>query len=73
MKEHFNKELVKTKIVDKEIDNSTKSWVCDNGYADGEVKVRDHCQITGKHKGSAQRDCNIKVGSYHKFLLYSAT
>ena len=27
----------------------------------GDVKVRGHCHITGKYKGSAQRDCNIKV------------
>ena len=23
------------------------------------VKVRDYCHITGKYRGSAQRDCNI--------------
>ena len=24
-----------------------------------DVKVRDHCNITGKYRGSAHRDCNI--------------
>ena len=26
-----------------------------------DVKVRDHCRITGKYRGSAHRDCNINV------------
>ena len=28
--------------------NSTKCWICDNDYVDNNVKVRDHCHITGK-------------------------
>ena len=31
-------------------------WV----YVDGDLKVRDKCHITGKYRGSAHRDCNIK-------------
>ena len=34
---------------------------CYNDYVDNEVKVRDHCHITGKYRGSAHRDCTIKV------------
>ena len=26
-------------------ENSTKCWICDNGYVDGDVKVRDHCRM----------------------------
>ena len=25
---------------------------------DGDVKVKDHCHITGKYRGSAYRYCN---------------
>ena len=39
--------------------NSTKCWVCDTDYDDNDVKVKDHCRITGKYRGSAHRDCNI--------------
>ena len=39
--------------------NSTKCWICDNGYVDNDVKVRAHCHITGKYRGFAHGDCNI--------------
>ena len=38
MKKHFDKELVMTKEDDEDFENSTKCWVCDNLYVDGEVK-----------------------------------
>ncbi|XP_051176668.1 uncharacterized protein LOC127291526 [Leptopilina boulardi] len=31
--------------------------------AHGDVKVRDHCHLTGKYRGAAHRDCNI---NYHE-------
>ena len=48
MKKHFNKEFVMTKKDNKDCENSTKCWICGNDYIDGNVKVRDHCYITGK-------------------------
>ena len=41
--------------------NHTKCWICDNDYADDDVKVRGHCHITGKYRGSVNRDCNINL------------
>ena len=58
-KKHFNKELVTTKKNNEDFDNSTKCWNCHNDYIDDDVKVRDHCHITGKYRGSARRDSNI--------------
>ena len=52
MKEHFNKELVMNKEDNKDFDNSTKCWLCDNDYVDNDVKARDHCDINEKY-----RDC----------------
>ena len=56
----FNKELVIKKENDEHFENSTKYWICDNVYADGDVKVRDHCHITGTYRGSAPRDCILR-------------
>ena len=61
MKNHFNKELVMTKNDNEDFESSNKSWIYNNDYIDGDVKVRDHCHITGKY-----RDCNINVNSNHK-------
>ena len=50
-----------TKEDNEDFENSTKCWICDNYYIDSAVNVRDHCHITGKYRGSAQRRCNINV------------
>ena len=36
----FNKELVITKENDEHFENSTKYWIYDNVYVDGDVKVK---------------------------------
>ena len=66
MKKHFNKELVMTKEGNEDFENSNKCWICHNNYIDTDVKVREHCHITGKYRGSAHRDCNINVKLNHK-------
>ena len=48
MKKHFKKEPVMTKEENEDFENCTKFWICDNDYADNDVKVRDYCHITGK-------------------------
>ena len=50
-----------TKKDNEDFENSTKCWTWDNTYVDGDVKVRDHCLITGKYRDSTHRDCNINV------------
>ena len=47
----------------EDFENSTKCWICDNDYIDGDVKVRDHCHITGKYRSFAHRDSNINLKS----------
>ena len=49
-----------------DFENSTKCRICDHSYVDGNVKVRDHCHITGKYRGSAHRHSNIHVKLNHK-------
>ena len=55
-----------TKKDDEYFQSFTKCWICDNGYADGDVKVRDNCQVTGKYRGSL---IEIKVKLDHKILI----
>ena len=43
---------------DEDFKNSMNCWICDN--VDGDVKLRDHCHIIEKYRGSAHRDCIIK-------------
>ena len=66
VKNHFNKELVMTEKDNENFESSTKYWVCDNDYNDADIKVRDHCHITGKHLGSGHRDFNINVNLNYK-------
>ena len=78
MKKHFSKELVMTKKGNEDFKNSTKCWICEDDYIDDgyicvddclNVKVRDHCHITGKYRGSVHVDCNINVKVNHKILI----
>ena len=50
-----------TKENNKDFKNSAKCWICDNGYVDNDVKVKDHCDTTGKCRGSAHKDFNINL------------
>ena len=54
-------------------ENSTKCWICDNTYVNGDAKVRYQCNITRKYRDSGHRDCNINVKLKHKLLLYFTT
>ena len=49
--------------------NSTKYCICDNDYIDKDVKVRDHCHITGKYRCSVHRDGNINLKLNHKIPI----
>ena len=43
-----------TKEDHEDSENSTKYWIYDKVYVDRDVKVRDHCHITVKYRGSAR-------------------
>ena len=66
MKKHFNNELVMTKKAMNILITFNKCWICDNDYFDIDVRVKDHCHITGKYRRSAHRDCNINLKLNHK-------
>lgn len=66
LKKHFNKELVMTKEDSENGESSTKFWICDNTFVEGDIKVRDHCHVTKKCRGATHRDCNINVRLNYK-------
>ena len=61
MKKHFKKEIVLTKEDNEDFGNSTKCWICDNNYIDSDVKVRYHCHIIGKYRGSEHIHCDTMM------------
>ena len=61
MKKHFNKPLKMTKENETDFQKATKCYICDTKYTDKDIHVRDHCHITGKFRGSAHQDCNLKL------------
>ena len=39
--------------------NSQNCWICNEKVI--KDKVRDHCHITGKYRGAAHSQCNLKL------------
>ena len=67
MREHFNKSLKMTAEKERDFQNSSSCYICGRKYevkelnGDENKPVRDHCHITGKYRGSAHNDCNLKL------------
>ena len=61
MKKHFNKPLKMTKENETDFQKAAKCHICDKPYMDKDIRVRDHCHITGKFRGSAHQDCNLQL------------
>ena len=59
MKKHFNKPLRMTEDDEKEFQKADECHICNKKYNENDVRVRDHCHITGKYRGSAHQDCNL--------------
>ena len=51
MKKHFNKPLKMTKENEIDFQKAIKCHICDQQYTDKDIRVRDHCHITGKFRG----------------------
>ena len=61
VKKHINKPLVMTEDDETRFKLMDKCYICSNKYTDKDVRVRDHCHITGKFRGSAHQECNLKL------------
>ena len=61
VKERFNKPLKMSENDELRFKLMDKCHICNKKYKDKDVRVRDHCHVTGKFKGSAHQECNLKV------------
>lgn len=57
MKRQFNKPLV---MSDDE-EAAEVCHICGEQYKETDVRVRDHCHVTGKWRVSAHQECNLKL------------
>ena len=63
MKEHFNKPLRLTHQQENSFKKATHCHVCERKLNPSEkenIPVRDHCHITGKYRGAAHKNCNLR-------------
>ena len=65
IKNNFNKPLIMTDENEKSFQSSTACFICERRFQTNEKnpdkeKVRDHCHISGRYRGAAHRDCNLK-------------
>ena len=60
IKKHFNKPLVMTEVDEQHFKTMDGCHICGEKYTDKDVRVRDHCHITGKFRGSSHQECNLK-------------
>ena len=60
MNKCFNKNLIMKEGEEHIFQQSNSCWVCKTLTGNRELKVRDHCLVTGKFRGAAHWNCNIK-------------
>ena len=51
--------MIITKDNEQNLKNADKCYICNKKCSEKDVRVRDHCHVTGKYRGSAHQDCNI--------------
>ena len=61
IKKRFNKPLVMTDNDEQRFRTMDRCHICGEKYTDKDVRIRDHCHISGKFRGSAHQECNLKL------------
>ena len=57
-----------TEEEEKQFQSSNVCWIYEKLIKDDNGKVRDHCHITEKFKGTIHWNCNISLRLTKKFL-----
>ena len=66
MKKYFNKPLKMTPSDEEQFQKASKCHICGKEYKNNDIKVRDHCHITGVYRGSAHQNCNLNFQPTNK-------
>ena len=56
-----NKNLIMTEEGEKQFHSSNTCWICEKLIDDDDKKVRAHCHISQKYRGSAHWSCNVNL------------
>lgn len=46
-----------------------KCWIFDNSFVANDVKLRDHCNTTGKYTGATHSDCYSNISLNYKIII----
>ena len=61
IKKHFNKNLIMSAEEEERLKLTNSCWIYDKLFNVGDNKVRDHCYITKKYRGSEHQKFNINL------------
>ena len=59
MKKHFNKNLIMGEKEEEQFQLSNTCWICEKLIDDDNEKLRGHCHVTGKFRGTDHWSCNM--------------
>ena len=61
IEKHFNKPLVMTEVDEQCFKTIDGCHICGEKYTEKDVHIGDHCNITGKFRGSDHQECSLKL------------
>jgi hypothetical protein len=50
--------------------SAVECHICENAFRRDDVRVRDHCHLTGKYKGAAHQSCNLQRTESKRIPLF---
>ena len=57
-RDHFNQDMVMTAADRDDFETAGKCHIYDLKYTEKDIRVRDHCHVTGRYRRFAHQDCN---------------
>ena len=69
---YFSKDMILTKDDEQNFKKADKYYICNTTYSTKDVRVRDHCHITGKYRGSAHQNSDKIPVIVHNLKVYDS-